>query len=141
MCGLTGAEQIGRITSLYLLATLALMQPRTPLAFYITSARCWLMFNLVSIKTPRAFSAKLLPKLDSTQCALVPGAVPPQVQDFAFPFVEFHEVPVSPLLQPVKVSGVAAQPSGISATHRIIKVGRDLKYPQVQPSTQHYHAC
>ena len=34
---------------------------------------------------------------------LVPEVVPPYVQDFAFLLVEHHDVPVSPLLQPVKV--------------------------------------
>lgn len=31
------------------------------------------------------------------------GFIPLQVQNFAFPFVTFHEVPVSPYFQPVKV--------------------------------------
>lgn len=33
----------------------------------------------------------------------VHAVVPPWVQDSAFPFVELHEVPLCPLLQPVKV--------------------------------------
>lgn len=34
---------------------------------------------------------------------LVPGLVPPQVQDFSLALVELHEVPTDPLLQPVEV--------------------------------------
>ncbi|KAK4828339.1 hypothetical protein QYF61_026000 [Mycteria americana] len=45
---------------------------------------------------------------DSPQSVLVHGVsspghgIPPQVQDFALPLVELHEVPVSPFLQPVE---------------------------------------
>lgn len=34
---------------------------------------------------------------------LVHGVSPPQVQDFIFSLVEFHEIPASPLLEPVPV--------------------------------------
>ncbi|KAK4807064.1 hypothetical protein QYF61_018405 [Mycteria americana] len=34
---------------------------RMPLAFFATRAHCWLMFNLVSTRTPRFFAEKLLP--------------------------------------------------------------------------------
>ena len=60
-CGLTSAEQRGRITSLDLMATLPLMQPRIPLAFLVARAHCWLTLNLVSTKSPSSFSTKLLP--------------------------------------------------------------------------------
>ena len=45
-CGLTSAEYRGIITSLFLLATLFLIQARMPLAFLATWAHCWLMFSL-----------------------------------------------------------------------------------------------
>ena len=35
---------------------------------------------------------------------MVPGFVPHLVQDFALPLTELHEIPVSPFLQPIKVS-------------------------------------
>lgn len=35
--------------------------------------------------------------------ALVQGVVPPQVQNFASLGIEFHEVPVGPFLQPLKI--------------------------------------
>lgn len=38
---------------------------------------------------------------------MVPGAVLPQMQVFALALVELDEVPVSPFLQPVEVSGAA----------------------------------
>ena len=37
------------------------------------------------------------------QCVLVHGIFPSVGQDFALPFKEFHEVPLCPFLQPVKV--------------------------------------
>jgi len=44
--GLTRAEQRGRITSLDLLATLLLMQPRLRLAFWAVSTHCWVTSSL-----------------------------------------------------------------------------------------------
>lgn len=38
-----------------------LMQPRTALAFFVARAHCWLMFSLVSSRTPKSFTTKLLP--------------------------------------------------------------------------------
>lgn len=52
--GHTSAEQRGRINSLNLLSTL-LMQPRTPLGFFVTRAPFW--FHL----DPWPFTVKLLP--------------------------------------------------------------------------------
>lgn len=40
-------------------------------------------------------------------------------QDFAFPLVELHAVPVRPILQPVKVP-MATQPSGVSTIPPIL---------------------
>jgi len=56
----TSAEWRGRITSLDLLATLDLMQPRIPLPFFAPRPCCWLMVKLVSTRTPKFFPAKLL---------------------------------------------------------------------------------
>ncbi|KAJ7421536.1 hypothetical protein WISP_41968 [Willisornis vidua] len=50
-----------------------------------------------------------------SQHILVHGVTPFQVRDFAFPLVTFHEAPVRPYLQPVKVSVRVAQPPGVSA--------------------------
>jgi len=38
-----------------------------------------------------------------SQHVLVPGVVPPLLQDFALSLLELHEVPVSPFLHPVEV--------------------------------------
>ena len=62
------------------------------------------MVNLVSTRTPRSFSVKLLSSWVGPQHILVHGVVPPQVQDLALAFVELHEVPVSPFLQLVEVT-------------------------------------
>jgi len=56
--GLINAEKRGRITSHDLQAILCLMQTRIPLASL--AAYCCRMFSLVSTRTPRLFSAKLL---------------------------------------------------------------------------------
>ena len=55
-CGLTGAEERERITSLHF----CLMQWRIPFAFSAARADCWLMGNWVSTRTPRSFFAKVL---------------------------------------------------------------------------------
>jgi len=52
---------VDRITSFDLLAKLCLMQLRIPLAYLAARAWCWLMFNLVSTRTTRLFSAELVP--------------------------------------------------------------------------------
>ena len=45
------------ITSLLLLATLFLIQARTPLAFLVTWPHCWLMFSWLSANTSRSLSS------------------------------------------------------------------------------------
>lgn len=51
------------------------------------------MLSLISAKTPRSFSAELLP-------VLLQGTVPSYMQYFTFVLVEFHKVPITPFLQP-----------------------------------------
>ena len=51
-CGLTRAEHRGTMTSLYLLATLLLIQVTETLALLTTWAYCWLTFSWVSNNTP-----------------------------------------------------------------------------------------
>jgi len=114
-CGLNSAEQKGNITSLNLLATLFLTQPKT-VVFFAASAYCLLMFNPLSTETCMSFSVKLI------SAQLVPSLywcmglfTKSFVQDFAFPFVELHEAHVSPIFQPIKVP-----PSGHSSQFCII---------------------
>ena len=87
-----------------LLSTLFLIQPRTKRAY------CWLMVSLLSTSTLRlCFSELLSSRLvlvltpPMSQCVMVCGAIPPCMQDLAFPLVELHNVPVSPFLQHVEV--------------------------------------
>ncbi|KAK4818263.1 hypothetical protein QYF61_009968 [Mycteria americana] len=94
-CGLTSAEKRGRINSLNLLETLFLTQLRIPLAFLATRAHCWLTVNLLSTRTPRSFSVKLL---FSWVAPSIYGCM-----DFTILLVELHEVPFGPFLQPVEV--------------------------------------
>lgn len=58
-----------------LLAMLFVTQPRRLLAFNAARPYCWLMFNLMSTKTSRSFSAKLLFQ-SGPQPVLVPRVVP-----------------------------------------------------------------
>ncbi|XP_032838773.2 uncharacterized protein LOC104362216 isoform X2 [Tyto alba] len=59
MC-LTSAKEKGRIASLDLLSTFFLREPRWPLPFFAARVHCWLVI-ILSTRTPRSFSAKLLP--------------------------------------------------------------------------------
>lgn len=49
-----------RFKSFNPLSILCLMQPRRLLAFLLARAHCWRVFNLVSTRTPKAFSAEML---------------------------------------------------------------------------------
>jgi len=79
-CGLTNAKESERITSLDLLATL---------------------LNL-STRTPRASSAKLLSSRQPQACTGAWDCSSPGARS-VLPFVELHELLVSPFLQPVEV--------------------------------------
>ena len=58
--GLMRAEWRGRTTSLNLLVTLLLMQPRIQLACWAARTHWQLMLNFSSIDTPKSFSSELL---------------------------------------------------------------------------------
>lgn len=60
---------------------------------------CWLLFNL-STRISRSFSAKLLSN------PLVPQThyMPSERWDIAFVFIQLHDVPINPFLQPIKMS-------------------------------------
>lgn len=57
---LPSAEQRGSVTSLDELAMFCLMQPMVPLTFIAMRVHCYCTFNLVSTRTLRSFSARLL---------------------------------------------------------------------------------
>lgn len=57
--------------------------------------------QLASTSTPSSSSAELLPSWVAP--SMVPGVVPPPVQDTSL-LVELHVVPVSPALQPAKAA-------------------------------------
>lgn len=59
------------------------------------------MFNLVSTRSPRPFSAEFLSIRMPPACPHA-WTVPPQMQDLHY-FLELHEIPISPPLQPVEV--------------------------------------
>jgi len=114
--GFTRAEWKGRITSLYLLAILLLMQPSVQLAFWTESTCCQLLSSFSSTNTPKSFLEGLL-----SIPSLIPGVAPAQMQDLALGFVESHEVHMGPFLQVVQVPlddilslWMASHPSGVS---------------------------
>lgn len=69
------------------------------------------------------------------QHALVPGFIPPQRRDFVPPFAEFHEVPVWPFRQPVKVPVKATQASGVSTISLCCVSSANLFEMRFPPST------
>ena len=91
-----------------------LTQPRMQQLAFAATAHCWLMVSLLSTRIPGPSQQSCFPA-GQPQPVLVPGVVPPEVQDFTLPLVEPREAPVSPFLQPVEVP-LNAQPPGVSAT-------------------------
>jgi len=79
-CDFTNAEQRERIISLELLAIACLMQPKMLLDFLATGTH-----------DPLFFFCKSTFQLCGPQHVLMPGVVPPQVQDFALLLAELHE--------------------------------------------------
>lgn len=73
-----------------------------PLTFLALRAHCCLLLNLLSSRTPRAFSAKLLFSCEALGHELVTRIALSQGQRFALPLVEIPDVPVSPFLQPAE---------------------------------------
>lgn len=77
------------------------------------------MLSLVSTRTPRASSPKLLSSQSlagSSQLLLVPGDAPPQLQHLAFAFAELHDIPVGPFLHSTEVPLGGITASGASTT-------------------------
>ena len=115
---LTSAEQRGGVTSPDLLAVLCLMQPRRSLAAFGTRAHCCLVVNLVPTRTPRAFSAKLFRSWSAPSMYWCMDLFLPRCRTLHFPslnFMRFLSAHSSSLLRSL---GMAAQPSGVSATPR-----------------------
>jgi len=65
MCWGEGKDQL---TSLDLLVMLFLIQPRMPFTFFAMKARCWLMANLLSTRTPGSFLQSCFPAGHSPAC-------------------------------------------------------------------------
>lgn len=107
---LTGAEWMGRITSLSMLATL-LMRYRTLLAFFATRVYWCLMFSLLSNRTSAFFSAKLL----HSMCWRLHVWSCPRCRALYFPlnFMRFLSTHFSSWLRSI---WRVAQPAGVSVT-------------------------
>lgn len=78
-------------------------------ASHLLSSKSTVLFMscLVSIRTPRAFSAKLLSRMVAPQPLLVLGLFPPG-QGFGIPLTEQHEILIIPLLQLLRSLWIAA---------------------------------
>lgn len=85
-CG-PSTEQSGRITPFDLLATVFLNAAQL-LSFFAMRAHAWLVFSLLSTKTPEYFSAKLLSRPSTPSCVVMPGLIPLQVHDLAFQSID-----------------------------------------------------
>ena len=66
------------------------MQPRMLLAFFAATAHLLARGQLADHQEPKALLCRAALQLFGPQCVLVHEVIPPQVQDFAFPFVELH---------------------------------------------------
>lgn len=77
-----------------------------------------LLFNFLSTRTLRAFSAELLPSQWALRPVLVHGATLSEMRDFAF---ELHVVPVCPFLQSVKITLSSSTISGsLTTLHNLV---------------------
>lgn len=86
-----------RIISLHLLATIPLMLRMCHKDTLLAPVQ------LGVHQDPKVFPLPAVFPLGVPHPVVVPGFVPPLVQDLAFPFVELTEVPVGSFLQPVEV--------------------------------------
>ena len=71
---LTSAEQKGSITSLDLLATVCLLQPRMMVAFFTARVICWFKVSLLPAENPQVIFCRAAFQPVSPQHVLVPGA-------------------------------------------------------------------
>lgn len=104
------------MTYLNLLAIFCPVQPRhhsSPLSQGCTAG----LFHLGVYQDLHVFSAKLL-----SSCLWL--FVPSQLQDFALPHVEFHDIPVCPTVwnHEVQPFGVSATPHSFASTANLLRV-------------------
>lgn len=84
-----GPKQRGRITSTHLLLMLCLTQTNKLLILFAGSIPCWLMFNLVPIRTSTPYSVSLFSRHSSSQTVTVHGAIFPGCSTLHFPLLKF----------------------------------------------------
>ncbi|NXM28115.1 F120B protein, partial [Oxyruncus cristatus] len=90
--------QMGRISSLDLLATLLLMQPRMQLAFWAASAHCWVRSSCLSSNTLKSLF-ELLSIHSPSHLYLCLGLPRPVCRTLHVALFEIHEVCTDPPLQ------------------------------------------
>lgn len=76
---------------------LFMMQPYILLATFAAMVDCWLVFNSIVHQDPKVFLYWAVFQKVSPQCVLVHGIISPRGQDFTFPVVELHQIPLCPV--------------------------------------------
>ena len=89
------AEQSRTIPSPDQLAVLGLMHPRVGLPLLAARAHCWLVFSLLSTRTPKSIS-ELQPLIPQFVC--IARVAPSQVQNPALALVKCHNVSDCPAI-------------------------------------------
>jgi len=102
MC-LTSAEESGRITSLNLLV---MHLAQGTIGHLCCKGTLFTLDQLAThqdpTRTPRCLSYRAPFQPASPQPILMPGVIPPQVQDLTLPLAELHKILVCSVLQAVK---------------------------------------
>lgn len=97
-----------------LLTMIHLMQSRKMLAFFVLWACCWFC---VQFGPTHSLLCKAVSKMDIAEHEPdMPDIIPPQVQDFALPFVKLYEVAVSTFHHSAEVPLDCCRALCISAT-------------------------
>lgn len=76
-------------------------QSRRLSAFFVVKGHCWFKSTCCPPGPWFCLYKAAFQAVFPLPCVLVHVVIPSQVQDFRFPFFEFHEVSVGPFLQPV----------------------------------------
>jgi len=93
------------------------VHPRLPLAFLETRAHCWIMVNLSSTRTPRSLSTELLSRRSAPILYSYMRLCLPRCRTLHLPLLNFIRLFSTHLSSLSRSCWMAAQPSGVSATH------------------------
>jgi len=144
MC-LTTAEQRQRITSPDLLTMIPLMQHKSLFVFLAIRAHCCLMFKMLSTRTPRSFSPKLLSSQLAPCTYLCMGLFVTKGRIFYIPSLKFMRFLFCQVLQPVQVSLNSSIPlwciNNFSQFHTICRLAESALYHTIQVVNEDVEQC